>query len=279
VGASWLDDLTRELQTWLPAEAARAVVAGAIVVLGLLLAWLLGALVARLFRRVSGELVRLTHGGQGATRAPEGVARAEAATVRVARRIVFWLVLSLFLGVATSIMGLPIVSTWLQALAGYLPRVLAAAAIMLLGVLFGHLVRVTVSAAAARSGMAQSRTLGRAAQLALLGVAAVVAIEELGIRITFLMVVAAVVLGAVLGGAALAFGLGARDSVRNLLACHYLSKWYRVGQVVRIGEHQGRIAAVLPAAVILHTEAGRVHVPAHEFMDKVSLLTSDEGPA
>jgi hypothetical protein len=171
------------------------------------------------------------------------------------------------------------VSTWLQTLAGYLPRVLAATAIMLLGVLFGHLVRVAVSAAAARSRMAQARALGRAAQLALLGLAAVVAIEELGIQVTFLVVVAAIVLGAVLGGAALAFGLGARDSVRNLMACHYLSKWYRVGHVVRIGEHRGRIAAVLPAAVILHTETGRVHIPAHEFMDKASLLVGDEGPA
>src|SRR5687768_3144014 len=161
VATSWLEDLTIALQPWLPAEAARAVIAGGVIVIGWLLAWLLGALVVRLFRRLSGGLVQLTHGAPGEV--PDGIARAEAATIRVAGRIVFWLIFTLFLGVATSILGFPIVSTWLEGLAGYLPRVLAATAIVLLGVLFGHLVRVGVSAAAGRSGMVHARSLGRAA--------------------------------------------------------------------------------------------------------------------
>ena len=86
-------------------------------------------------------------------------------------------------------------------------------------------------------------------------------------------------LGATLGGAALAFGLGARRSVSNLLACHYLAKWYRVGQVVRIGEHQGRILEILPAAVVLQTSAGKLYIPATQFAESPSLLVIDEGLA
>jgi len=105
--------------------------------------------------------------------------------------------------------------------------------------------------------------------------AATVAIDQLGIEITFLVVVAAIVLGATLGAVGLAFGLGARESVSNLLACHYLAKWYRVGHVVRVGEHEGRIVEILPSAVVLQTGDGRLYLPARQFADQPSLLVRD----
>jgi hypothetical protein len=61
------------------------------------------------------------------------------------------------------------------------------------------------------------------------------------------------------------------------MASHYLAKWYRVGHVVRIGEHEGRIAEILPSAIVLHTGDGKLYVPAGEFARGASLLVADEG--
>jgi len=280
VGNTGIHDLVLWLQRWLPPELARTAVAAGIIVLGYVLATAVRFAVVRVFRRVSARLLLMTQRASeraGLPAAPEATARAEATAVAVAGRIAFWVVFALFLGAASTLLGFPILSEWLASLAEYLPHVLAAAAIVLLGILSGLLLRVTVTAAATSAEFLYAQALGRAAQVAVVALAIVIAIEELGIEVTFLVVVAATVLGATLGGAALAFGLGARGSVSNLLASHYLSKWYRVGHVVRIGAHEGRVAEILPSAVVLHTAAGKVYVPAGEFARTASLLIADEG--
>lgn len=271
-----MQELVRGLESWLPPEVARLAIAAAVIVVGYLVATLFRMVLTRLFRRMSSRLLSLT--GQAARGAHvEESKRAEAAAVVVAGRIVFWLVFALFLGAAMSLLGFAILSAWLESLAAYLPRVLAAAAIVLLGVLSGLLVRGAVSAGVGARRPGYARSFGRAAQLSVVALSLAVAIEQLGIEVTFLIVIAAIVLGAVLGAAALAFGLGARVTVGNLLASHYLSRWYAAGQRVRIGEHEGRILELLPSAVIVQTEQGKVYVPSSRFAESASILLEESG--
>jgi len=60
-----------------------------------------------------------------------------------------------------------------------------------------------------------------------------------------------------------------------MVACHYLSRTYRVGHVLKIGPHKGRIVAILPTAVLLATAEGRVMIPAAEFAKGASILLED----
>lgn len=279
--SSWVQDLIIRLAQWMPAELARIAIAFGVVVVGYFFARGVRYLVTRLFHSVSSRFVSLLRGGgprPGLPLPTEGITRAQATGSEVSGRVAFWLVFTLFLGAGTTVLGFPVLTSWMESLAAYLPRVLASIAILLLGVLSGLFIRVVVMAATEASGVARARALGRSAQIAVVALAAVMAIEGLGIEVTFPLVVAAVVLGTSLGGAALAFGLGARQSVGNLIACHDLAKWYRVGQVVQIAEHQGRISEILPAAVVLQTPAGKLYVPAHYFAEEPSLLVDEDSP-
>src|SRR5690606_11937338 len=110
----------------------------------------------------------------------------------VSGRVAFWLVFTLFLGAGTTVLGFPVLSSWMGGLAAYLPRVLASVAILLLGVLSGLFIRAIVMTATEASGLALASSLARAAQIGVVALAAAMAIEELGIEVTFLLVVAAV---------------------------------------------------------------------------------------
>jgi small-conductance mechanosensitive channel len=81
-----------------------------------------------------------------------------------------------------------------------------------------------------------------------------------------------------LGAASLAFGLGARTAVGNVIAVHYLRKSYRVGDAVRIGSIEGEIAAITRTAVLLETPDGQVEVPASKFSEEISVLLSEGEP-
>jgi small-conductance mechanosensitive channel len=107
-------------------------------------------------------------------------------------------------------------------------------------------------------------------------IAVVTGIDQAGVESRFLIVTITIVLGAVIGGAALAFGLGARTAVSNIIGSHYLRQTYRVGQTIRIGAVEGTIVAMTTTAVILDTSGGRVLVPGKEFSETASTLVSFE---
>ena len=261
-----LADLVRRLTEFLPSLLG----AVALLVGGWLLARLLRGLIRRLARHFDWLLgSRIVTG----TLRRFGVDRSAAEVVGA---IVFWAVLLFFLTAATETLGLPVIATWIAGLSYYLPRVLVGLLILLAGLLAGSLAGDAVRRAAAAAGVAQAELLGQAAQLAILLIAVVTAVEQVGIDTAFLTSLVTIVIGVVAGAAALAFALGARAHVGNLIAAHYLRQVYRTGQTVKVAGVEGRLAEILPTAAVLETEEGRVLVPAAEFSEKVSVLVAAE---
>jgi small-conductance mechanosensitive channel len=190
-------------------------------------------------------------------------------------RVVFWFVMALFVMATTEILGLPVVTTWLSSVASYLPRLLAAAVIVAVGMVTGRLTKRAVARAAASAGMTGGQRLGRVAEIVILFGSILVAAEQLGLDLRFVTAVLTIVLATTLGGAALAFGLGSRQLVENILSGHYVRKLYAVGQVVRIEGVEGRILKLTATSVILETPDGEVAVPAREFTVTRSMRISN----
>lgn len=188
---------------------------------------------------------------------------------------VFWVVFLFFLAAAIETLGLPVVTSVLSQVAYYLPNVLAAIIIVFLGVILGDLVRARVGATASTAGVAYGEAVGRTVQAAIVLVAVVVGAEQIGVTGPILGSIVAVVIGSVLAGAGLAFGLGARTAVGNIIAAYYITQSYQVGQRVRIGDAEGRILQLTPTAVFIETPDGRVLVPAKRFGEDNSVLVAD----
>jgi hypothetical protein len=94
----------------------------------------------------------------------------------------------------------------------------------------------------------------------------------LGIDISFLLVLTGILLGTLLFSVALAFGLGARTMVSNIISCHYIRSIYRIGNVVEIDGIKGNIIEITGAFVVIETENGQVTVPAKSFSQTTSTL-------
>lgn len=268
-----MGELAASLMDFLPNLLA----ALALALAGFLVARLLRAVTIRVVRawsaRLAGTVGRLVRSREAETRVRQ--AGSDARVGATIGGVVFWLVFLFFLAGATETLGLPVVSTWLSGVAGYLPRVVAAILIGLLGALVGSVGRSAVAGAASSAGFAQAGVLGRMAQAVVLMVTAVVAFDQLGIEITFLIVVAAIATAAMLGSGALAFGLGARTAVSNIIASHYLHQIYQVGHSVRIGGLEGRILEITPTSVVVGTGEGRAVVPAKQFSEQISTLLAE----
>jgi hypothetical protein len=264
----------RDVWRGVAAFAPRLLAAVGLTVAGWLAGRLLKYLVVRLLRgwggRVAGGIGRVL-GSARAEQEVRGVALRGPVTEAVGS-VLFWLVFVLFVAAATEALGLPVVSAWLSGVAAYLPRLLVAALIVIMGFLAGSLGRSALSTTGSSAGFAYADALGRLAQALLVMASVIVAVDQLGIEVTFLIVLAAIVTATLLGGAALAFGLGARTAVSNIIASHYLLRTYRIGHHVRIGPYEGRIVEITPTAVVVATDQGRAVVPAKKFSEQVSVL-------
>jgi len=263
-------DLFRGFVDFLP----RLLAAAGLALLGWAAGRLLKFLIVRLLQgwgtRVAAGIGRLLR-SRDAERDVRGIAL-QPPVAEAVGGLAFWLVFLFFVAAATEALGLPVVSAWLSGVAAYLPRLLLAALIVALGFLAGGLARTALAATAASAGFAYAGALARMAQAIIVMASAIVAFDQLGIQVTFLTVLAAIVTGSLLGGAALAFGLGARTAVSNIIASHYLLKIYRVGHHVRVGGFEGRIVDITPTAVVIATADGQAVVPAKEFSERASLL-------
>jgi small-conductance mechanosensitive channel len=241
----------------------------------LLAGWVLARLLQATTTRVLGRLRWLVH-----TRPVEAALRragVERSLLDIVATIVFWVVLLLFFIAVTETLGLPVLATWLRGVSLYLPRVLMAVLIILAGVLGGNLVRDAVSTTTAFATTSYAPLLGRIAQVVIVSVAVVTAVDQIGIDSHFLTAAVMIVIGALVGGTALAFGLGARTAVSNIVACHYLRQTYRVGHTVRLGDVQGKILEITSTGVILEGTDGRVLIPASAFSEAVSVLVTTGG--
>lgn len=204
------------------------------------------------------------------------VGRVNEAVVGILGNIVFWLVILFFLTAATNLLGLTLFAGWLDTVIGHLPKLLSGALIIFAGVVVGNLVNDTVRTASQALPSRQRSLLARGAQIFTVATMIVIGVDQIGIDITILITVMAITIGALLGGVAIAFSLGSRTLVSNLIGARYLNKDYRIGESIRVGTVEGTILEVSPIAVILDTADGRMTIPAKIFSEETSLLLHQE---
>lgn len=186
--------------------------------------------------------------------------------------VFFWLIIFSSVLLITDILGLTVLTNWFENILQYVPNAIAAILIIFAAIIMGNFLYDLIESVSTRAGLEYSSTLGRIAQFFVLSMAIFIAIDQIGIEITFLINIIDIVLAAILFGGALAFGIGSKTSVSNILAAFYVRKTYKEGDDVEIGKIRGRILKINPTNVVLDNEKGEVTIPAKEFNERKSFL-------
>jgi len=184
----------------------------------------------------------------------------------------FWLVLFFSVVLITEILALSILTQWFQSILQYIPNIFAATLIIFAAIILGNLLTNLIESVSERTGFRESTLFSRIIRFALISLAVIIALDQVGLEISLLIDIIDIVLAALLFGGALSFALGARASVSNILAAYYVRKGYKVGDVIQIGETKGKITKINSTNVVLENEIGRLTIPAKEFNESKSYL-------
>jgi hypothetical protein len=131
--------------------------------------------------------------------------------------VVKWFVRLIALVVAFDTLGLPAVSNVLNQLLLWLPNLVVALVVLVIGGLAANALSRLVRGAAAEGGLGNPDTLATVAKVGVWGFTIIVAINQLGIATTLINTLLVGVVGALALAFGLAFGLGGRDRAAQML--------------------------------------------------------------
>jgi len=121
-------------------------------------------------------------------------------------------------------LGTPLTRNLVERLFLYLPHLLAAVLVLIVGMLVSRFLGRSVLIAAVNENMPAARLLAGFTRFFVMAVTVVAALDELGIGRTTIIVTFAITFGGLVTAAAIAFGLGARDLARDLLFSQFRPK-------------------------------------------------------
>jgi small-conductance mechanosensitive channel len=269
----WTEHLREILVTdvvrWLPLLGAALV----LLLVGWLAAWVAQFVVGGVIKRIG--LDRLGEKA-GASRLLKDLGL-DSSVSHLLARLVYWLVLLVFVLAAAESLGMTGLSLTLQGLVNYLPKVLAALLVLLLGGLVARLMGTTMGALAVRSGIRGGLALGQVTRYIILVFVVILALEQLGVQTALLVNFATVLVTAMMLALALAFGWGSRELARSIMAGFHLREVFIVGQRLQVRDHRGRLTAIGSVKSMLETENGLVSLPNYVFTEEEVVILPEEG--
>ena len=132
--------------------------------------------------------------------------------------ICYWLGLLITFMVAVNAVGVTIAADLLKQVILYIPNVVAALFILILGMFASTLLKNIVQTAANNAGLNQGKLLAQVVETVVIAFAILVGLEQLKIGIQITELTVAIILGSLGLGLALAFGLGCKEIAGNFVA-------------------------------------------------------------
>jgi len=125
--------------------------------------------------------------------------------------IIYWIVILVVLATALNALNLTIAAEMIGKLVGYVPNILAAIFILVLGSFLANFVATIVRTSAGNAGIGNAKLLAKITHVLIVIFAVIAAIEQLQIASALIVLAVNVILISIGIGAALAFGLGCKD--------------------------------------------------------------------
>ena len=258
--AAILDQAAQSLGGFLPRLGGAIV----LLVVGWFAAWLIGRGISKALVKVgANDLAERwrVHDALERVGLERSLCKVAGTAVRVTLRVVV-------LFAALSLLGLQFLSQSLNEAVLFLPKVLVALALLLIGFVLAGWVRERVDRMAYQMDLPVP--VGQLAYVVIVVVFGLTAAAQVALSTEFVAIVVTIMLAAAAATIALSFGLGGRDMARALSAGRYVRGAHAVGQTISVGDVRGEVRAIESAATVLRTADGdEVRVPNHLLLEQV----------
>ncbi len=177
-------------------------------------------------------------------------------------KIAFWIIMLTFIISAAETLGLEKVSRTIESLVLYLPKVIGASLIAVIGLLLAHFVRNLIRSGVQGFGIEYGKPLSNFAYGVLVIVIGVIVLEQLEIETSLLNSLLEITLIAAGVALALSLGLGTKEVSKNIISGVYARDTFKYGISVKIGDDSGVIEQIgTVTSQVRHKNGELVFIP------------------
>jgi len=188
-------------------------------------------------------------------------------TVKFISNLVKYLMYVIIFVTASDIMGLDIITEQISDLLSYVPQLLAAVIIFVIGLLFANFVKNGLKSLFESMDLSGGKIISQVVFFLILTFISITALNQAGINTQIITNNINMIIAAFLLAFAIAFGLGARLVVGKLMHTFYARKMFEAGQKIIFNDKAYVIDEVKSISVILKNDEGRLVVPINDLME------------
>jgi len=176
--------------------------------------------------------------------------------------LIKWFIYLIFFQAAANILGFAQLTTIINEILAFIPRIIVALVILLIGALVGKLLADLVRGGVRSARFGEPEVLANVARFAVLAFAAVAALSQLEIAPAIVNTLWTAVIGSVALAAALAFGLGAREAAGHAATGQLIKGEIPPGMRISVDGQEGTVEKVGALYTTVSMAGGReVKIP------------------
>jgi uncharacterized membrane protein len=184
-----------------------------------------------------------------------------------------WIMFLVFLIIAADIMNWTIVSQEIGNLLRYLPKLFSAIALFMIGIYIARFVKKAIQGFYESFDLAGSKIISSIVFYIIAIIITITALNQADIDTTVVTNNVTIILGAFLLAISIAFGLGSKEVVGDLLRTFYTRKNYELGDHIKLEGIEGTVEAIDNISMTLSTTKGKLILPIKDVVEsKVEIL-------
>ncbi len=190
--------------------------------------------------------------------------------------VVFYMMMLITLMAATDVLGMPALSQLITDISNYIPNLVIALIVLMFGLLLSNMIKGLVMTACKSFGIPSAGIIGNFIFYFVFLTAFITAMGQAKIDTSFVKNNLSIILGGGVAAFALGYGLASRDVMANFLGAMYSRKRFRTGDVIKVGDIIGRIAAMDNTSVVLNAPDRQIVIPLSKMMrESIEILPND----
>jgi Conserved TM helix/Mechanosensitive ion channel len=189
---------------------------------------------------------------------------------------VYYMLMLIFIIAATEVLGVAAITQLFTDLMNYLPSLLTAAVVMLLGIFAADVIQNLVLTLCKSLGIASAKMIASIVFYFIFVTIAVSALAQAKINTDFISSNLTAIVSAVALAFAFGYGMASKDLISNYLAGYYNKNKIRVGDDVRIIGVRGKVVMLDASSLILQTPERAIIIPLSKLAtEKVEVFYPD----
>lgn len=191
---------------------------------------------------------------------------------KIVLKFVKFLLIMIFVIIGAEKLGLHVITEGIGAFIAYLPVLITALFIFVVGVYLGSVVKGAIQKIFKNLEISGTNLVSNIAFYAIVVIVTITALNQAGIDTSLITSNLTMIVGAMLAAFAIAFGLGSRDVILRLLFGFYTRKNIGIGQAVEIGDIKGVVTAIDNITLTVKTDDGIIMLPIKDVVDVKVIL-------